>query len=123
MNWQHVENLLFKAWDNKLKLLSSYIDVSLYKEIEEQIPDSIITIESVFSIDDIKGFNLEPYFIDLEIIPFIGTLGDTVICIGIGSHNTNKIFYFDFDFGCIPFGEDDLDQFISKLRCKTEEAI
>lgn len=120
MNWLQIERILLKAWGCRSELLSSYIDVSRYERLNNLIPDEVITIEDVFSLDDIKGFYLEPYFTELEIIPFIGTLCDPVICIGYGEGNVGKIFYFDFDFGCIPFGDDDLDTFMMYLRSKDD---
>lgn len=118
MNWQNIESLLSNAWLYNAKLLSSYIDLSLYEKLRQEIPDPTITIEHVFLLEEIKAFNLEPYFTELEIVPFIGTLSDTVICIGYGNSNKDRIFYFDFDFGCIPFGSDNLNQFINNLSYK-----
>jgi hypothetical protein len=59
--------------------------------------------------------NLDPYLGEYQIFPFLGTLGDALICMGYGDLNKGKIFYFDFDFGCFELNGDELQEFLEKL--------
>lgn len=113
--------LLEKIWEEPLNsnILSRRINVSNYCELEKEIPDQFILIEEVFPENDINDIflNYKPYIGELEILPFLGTLGEATICIGFGKLNKGKIFYFDFDFGCFSL-DDSLDEFIAKLESK-----
>lgn len=114
-----IKHLLEKVWTPPLctDLLSKKIDVSNYKELSKQIPDQFLLIEEIFPKDELEEIwgDFESYLDEYKIFPFMGTLGETVICIGYGESNKGKIFYFDFDFGCFPLSDDSLDDFMEKL--------
>lgn len=113
-----VQNLIGKISDTPLckELLTKKLDVSLYENLKNKIPDEYLYIEEIFPKDEIESIwnNFKPYLQDIRIFPFIGTLGEGTICIGYDEKNYGKIYYFDFDFGCF-FLEDCLDDFINKL--------
>lgn len=116
---ESIKNMLTRIWNEPLcsELLSKKIDISCYSELRQQIPDKFLLIREVFpqaELAEIWG-NFEEYMQDDEVFPFLGTLGEAVICIGYGEKNKGKIFYFDFDFGCFPLEGDMLEDFLSKL--------
>lgn len=112
-------NIANELWtDERVSYLpTKKVDVKLYKELHHTIPDSFLLIEEVFpeeELDDIWT-NYKPYLAQYNIFPVIGTLGDAVICIGYSQESRNKVYYFDFDFGCISFDNQDLEEFILHL--------
>lgn len=114
-----IKHLIEEIWIEPLctDILSKKVDVSIYSGLSKQIPDQYLIIEEVFPEDELGDIwgNFEPYLSEHEIFPFLGTLGEAVICIGFSKINKGKIFYFDFDFGCIPFDNDLLSDFLGKL--------
>ncbi|MFG6177467.1 hypothetical protein ACGTN6_09505 [Halomonas sp. THAF12] len=118
----NITTMARKIWKEPLhtELSKKYIDVSFYRELKNNIPDSAIALEEVFPMSELEEIweNFKPYLEPHKIFPLIGTLGETVICIGYGKENREKIYYFDFDFGKIPLNNDNLDDFIEKLKTK-----
>lgn len=112
---QHVLNEIGDMLSQQ-KVLTKKIDVLLYKELTQKIPDRTILIKEVFPHDEVEGIyeNYKPYISQFDAFPFLGTLGDAVVCIGFGQANKGKIFYFDFDFGCFCLDQS-LDEFLLKL--------
>jgi len=114
-----IKNLLARVWENSVKdsLPTKKVAVSSYSELSSNIPDSSIAIEEVFLQEDLEEIwnNYETYLGEFEVFPFLGTLGEAVICIGYGEDNKGQIFYFDFDFGCFPMDES-LEIFLSRLQ-------
>lgn len=116
----NIENDIKEIWEEPLftTLTEKKLNTSKYKELRKEIPDDFITIEEVFPKEEIEEIwdNYKPYLSEDEIFPFLGTLGEAVICIGYGKENKGKIFYFDFDFGKIQLDHDNLSAFIEKLE-------
>lgn len=114
-----IESLISGIWEEPIfsEITSKKMDVSIYKNLSQQIPDRFIVIEEVFPKDELEDIwsNYEAYLSEHQIFPFLGTLGETVICIGYGDANKGKIFYFDFDFGSFELGGDGLKAFLGKL--------
>lgn len=98
------------------KILHKKINVSLYQELAHRIPDDVILIREIFPHDEIEVIyeNYKLYLSQFEIFPYLGTLGDAVICIGFGQANKGNIYYFDFDFGDF-YLDKNLEEFCSKL--------
>lgn len=115
-----IRSMLGEIWvdNNEDLILSKVINVTSYKQLNESIPDDELLIEEVIQFDDLCDVwaSYSVYIDKLEIMPFLISYGNVVICIGFGSHNKGKIFYFDFDFGCIPFDDDDLNMFLNNLE-------
>jgi hypothetical protein len=113
-----IKELLSDVWNapTQKKLLSKKLDVANYEELRRGVPDKVIIIKEVFPKDQLEEIwtNYVQYLGDYEIAPFLGTFGETVICIGYGATNRGKIYCYDFDFGCFPLN-DDLTEFLSKL--------
>ncbi|ASA54565.1 SMI1/KNR4 family protein [Vibrio gazogenes] len=118
-NLSDIKNMLDGIWNEPLHsdLVTKKIDVSIYDELSSSIPDSSVLIKEVFPEDELLEIwnNYKPYLEEYSIFPFLGTLGEAVICIGYGSYNLGKIFYFDFDFGQFCLDNDSLNVFLSKL--------
>jgi len=114
-----IEHLIEGVWEEPLysELSSKKVDVLIYSELSQQIPDKYLVIEEVFPKDELEDIwdNFESYLNEYQIFPFLGTLGESVICIGYGDTNKGKLFYFDFDFGSFQLDNDDLDSFLGKL--------
>ncbi|WP_282130871.1 SMI1/KNR4 family protein [Pseudoalteromonas aliena] len=115
-----IKHIIKRVWREPecTLLLSSQVDTTLYSELSKEIPDKYLAIEEVFcdeELDDIWE-SFKGYLSEYEVFPFLGLFGGAVICVGYGENNIGKIFYFDFDFGCLQFDSDDLNQFISKLK-------
>ena len=116
--------MLRGIWNEPLHsgLTTKKIDVSLYDELDANIPDTSILINEVFPEGELPEIwnNYKPYLEEYSVFPFLGTLGEAVICIGYGDSNLGKIFYFDFDFGLFCLKGDSLNIFLSKLVATTE---
>lgn len=114
-----IEHLIEDVWQEPLhsELLSRKMDVSIYSGLSQQIPDKHVTIEEVFPKSELEDIwsNFEAHLSEYQIFPFLGTLGEAVICVGYGDNNKGKLFYFDFDFGSFQLDNDDLEGFIGKL--------
>ena len=109
------------VWEKEAsKILEAQkIDTSLYERLASEIPDKYIHIEEVFSEEKIKEI-LENYNDELNkynVVQFLGTLGATVICIGIGESNKGKVSLHDYDFGHYEL-EQTLKIFLNKLVSK-----
>jgi len=113
-----IQKLIEKIWRAPLskEILTKKIDVSLYENLKSKIPDKYIFLEEIFPEEEIETIwdSYKSYLQEDKIFPFIGTLGESVICIGYDEQNYGKIYYFDFDFGCFLL-EEKLDVFINKL--------
>ncbi len=113
-----VQKLIEKTWKAPLsqEILTKKVNVSLYNELKRKIPDEYVYLEEVFPEDEIEEIwdNYKSYLQENKIFPFIGTLGESVICIGYDEQNYGKIYYFDFDFGDFLL-ENNLDSFVKKL--------
>ena len=113
-----IKKLIAEVWKALLdqNILNKKVDISLYEKLKREIPDKYVYLEEIFPEDEIEEIwnNYKPYLQEHKIFPFIGTLGETVICIGYDERNYGKIYYFDFDFGCF-FLEENLDNFVKKL--------
>ena len=113
-----IQKLIEKIWKAPLsqEILTKKVDVSLYKELKIKIPDKYVYLEEIFPEDEIEEIwgNYKSYLQENKIFPFIGTLGESVICIGYDEQNYGKIYYFDFDFGDFLL-ENNLDGFVKKL--------
>jgi hypothetical protein len=113
-----IQKLIEKVWKAPLcqNVLTKKVDLSLYKEFEKKVPDEYVYLEEVFPEDEIEEIwdNYKSYLQEHKIFPFIGTLGESVICIGYDEQNYGKIYYFDFDFGYFLL-EENLDAFVKKL--------
>ena len=106
------------VWETETsnKLESQKIDTSLYKNLAAEIPDKYIHIVEVFSEEKIKDV-LENYNDELNkysVVPFLSTLGATVICIGFGEGNKGRVSLHDYDFGHYEL-EQTLQAFLNKL--------
>jgi len=116
-----IQKLIEKIWKAPLsqEILTKKVDVSLYNELKSKIPDEYVYLEEIFPEDEIQEIwdNYKLYLQEYKIFPFIGTLGESVICIGYDEENFGKIYYFDFDFGCFLL-EENLDDFLKKLVTK-----
>jgi hypothetical protein len=116
---QVIEPFLSDVWREPLitQILSKKIDTSIYSTLREGIPDEFVFIEEVFPKNELGEIwdNYKQYLSEDKIYPFLGTMGDAVICIGYGEENLGKIFYFDFDFGALILDDDDLPSFLEKL--------
>lgn len=114
-----IECLIECIWEEPIfsEITSKKIDVSIYANLSQKIPDKFVVIEEVFPKDELEEIwrNYESYLSEFRIFPFLGTLGEAVICVGYGDRNKGKIFYFDFDFGCFELGGDKLEEFLGKL--------
>lgn len=114
-----VYNLLDSIWDEPLLSGVTFkkIDISKYPDVSREIPDRFVLIKRVFSKSELVDMwgNLESCLGGYQIFPFLGTLGDAIICIGYGCLNKGRIFYFDFDFGCFELNGDELQEFLGKL--------
>ena len=114
-----VAKLLNGIWVSPIfeKIIFMKIDVNEYPELKSKIPDNMILIQEIFPKDELEHIfcNFKPYLEGRNICPFLGTLGEAVICIGFDQKNKGKIFYFDLDFGCFQLGNDNLTEFLSKL--------
>lgn len=114
-----IENLIQHIWEEPIfsDVTSKKVVVSLYGTLSKKIPDKFIIIEEVFPKDELEDIwsNYEEYLDEYLIFPFLGTLGEAVICIGYGNDNKGKIFYFDFDFGACELDGDNLEAFLEKL--------
>ena len=118
LNYENIKNDLKEIWRDPLhkELITKKLDVSTYETLNGVIPDKYLNIDEVFPEDEIDEIwnNFKPYLQEHNIFPFIRTLDESVICMGYGDNNNGKIFYFNFDFGCIPL-EESLDKFLSGL--------
>ncbi|MGF1723165.1 SMI1/KNR4 family protein [Photobacterium nomapromontoriensis] len=116
---QDIKSLISDVWCEPLctEILTKKIDVSIYSKLNENIPDDFLIIEDIFFEDDFENIlsSFGEYLSEDNLFPFLGLLGEAIICIGFGCENRGDIFYFDFDFGCIQIGDDDLINFINKL--------
>jgi hypothetical protein len=114
-----IKRLIEGVWQEPLcsELLSKKMDVSIYSGLSKHIPDKHIIIEEVFPKDELEDIwsNFETYLSEYQIFPFLGTLGEAVICVGYGDTNKGKLFYFDFDFGSFQLDDDGLEGFLGKL--------
>lgn len=119
INLSDIESLISCIWEEPIfsKITSKKIDVSIYDNLSKKIPDKFIVIEEVFPKDESEDIwsNYEAYLSEHQIFPFLGTLGEAVICIGYGDANKGKIYYFDFDFGYFELEGDGLKEFLEKL--------
>lgn len=113
-----IQKLIEKIWKAPLskEILTKKLDVSLYEDLKSKIPDKYIFLEEIFPEEEIETIwdSYKSYLQEDKIFPFIGTLGESVICIGYDEQNYGKIYYFDFDFGYFLL-EEKLDGFINKL--------
>ena len=113
-----IQKLIKKVWTAPLsqEILTKKVGASLYNELKSKIPDEYVYLEEVFPEDEIEEIwnNYKSYLQEHKVFPFIGTLGESVICIGYDEQNYGKIYYFDFDFGCFLL-EENLDNFVKKL--------
>ncbi len=113
-----IQKLIGRIWKIPLsqELLTKKIDVSLYNKLKSKLPDEYVYLEEIFPEDEIEGIwgNYKEYLQEYKIFPFIGTLGEGVICIGFNDQNYGKIYYFDFDFGHFLL-EESLDYFVKKI--------
>jgi hypothetical protein len=91
------------------------MDVSIYNNLSQQIPDKFVVIKEIFPKNELEEIwrNYESHLSDLQIFPFLGTLGEAIICVGYGDRNKGKIFYFDF--GGFELEGDKLEEFLGKL--------
>jgi hypothetical protein len=69
---------------------------------------------------DIISERFLPYTNEYNVVPFAEIYGNTVICVGSGEDNLGRIYYFDFDFGCIEL-DSSLSEFISKLSLNNQK--
>ncbi|OEE51393.1 hypothetical protein A1OS_22755 [Enterovibrio norvegicus] len=115
----NIKSLIEGIWKEPTcsELTSKKMDVSTYSKLGEKIPDKFIEIEEVFPKDELEGIwsNYEGYLSEYKVFPFLGTLGEAVICIGYDDSNKGKVYYFDFDFGIFELDGDELEEFIRKL--------
>ena len=114
-----IECLIECIWEEPIfsEITSKKMDVSIYNNLSQQIPDKFVVIEEIFPKDELEEIwsNYEAHLSELQIFPFLGTLGEAVICVGYGDRNKGKIFYFDFDFGGFELDDDNLEMFLGKL--------
>lgn len=115
----NIENLIKRIWEEPVhsEITSQKMNVSIYNKLSQGIPDDFIIIEEVFPKNELEAIwsNYKNYLSEHQIFPFLGTLGEAVICIGYGDSNEGKIFYFDFDFGSFELDGDQLEDFLAKL--------
>ncbi|WP_050923479.1 hypothetical protein [Vibrio harveyi] len=107
---------LNRIWQSPLLVLNKKIEVSLYQELSEEVPDDVLAITEVIPEEDLEEVYraFAPYMSESEIAPFLINYGNVVICIGFGIHNDGYIYCYDADFGCFLLDEG-LDDFLSKL--------
>ncbi|KMT65160.1 hypothetical protein [Catenovulum maritimum] len=119
-NVSDIEKLIEDIWKEPIfsRITTKKLDTSFYSELSKQIPDKFIVIEEVFLRDELENIweSYQAHLSEYEIFPFLGTLGEAVICIGYGEINRGKVYYFDFDFGCFELEGDRLEDFFSKLN-------
>ncbi|PSW71501.1 SMI1/KNR4 family protein [Photobacterium kishitanii] len=104
------------VWLYPNSALNKKIDVSLYKELSEEIPDDILQITEIIPEKDLEEVHnaFSPYMDNSNITPFLMNYGNVVTCIGIGEHNDGFIYCYDADFGCFLL-EQNIEFFLSKL--------
>jgi len=116
-----LKSLLQIVWETETskKLETQKVDTSLYEKLAAEIPDKYIHIEDVFSEEKIKEIlgNYNDELNKFNVVPFLGTLGATVICIGTGEGNKGKVSLHDYDFGHYEL-EQTLQTFLNKLVSK-----
>lgn len=99
------------------ELLKKHIDVSRYPVLSEEILDDVLEIDEVFletELDEISD-RFKEYLADYSVLPFLGIVGGNVVCVGISSTNSGRVFYYDFDFGIFELDES-IDDFVNALQ-------
>jgi hypothetical protein len=85
-----------------------------YETLKNSIPDQEILLQSVFAEGELEEITTRyaPYAAGFT--PFLGTLGEAVICIGNTEGNKGKVALLDMDFGLFML-DDSLEEFQQKL--------
>jgi hypothetical protein len=75
----------------------------IFSPLEKAIPDSTLEITEVFTSDELEQVwkNFDSHTSELGIAPIAEFYGNMVLCLGHERNNFGKVYYFDFDFGCI----------------------
>ena len=101
-------NRIVKAYiDQHRDVLSALkgqtIDVSKFPSLESEIPDENLEISQIFPDSELDKIwdNFRPYTSGFDIKPFAEIYGNTTLCLGCSESNLGRVYYFDFDFGCI----------------------
>jgi len=96
-----------------MNIVGKFIDVSLYRELAEKIPDvNLEIIELIPQKDKEQIANAyKPYLNDMKLIPFAVSLGDNVLFV----NSAGTVYYVDFDFGIFDLGRS-LDEFVAELK-------
>ncbi|MFS6537618.1 hypothetical protein V6D52_09895 [Idiomarina loihiensis] len=99
--------------DHNTDIVGKFIDVSLYRELAETIPDeNLEIIEQIPQKDKEQIVNAyKPYLNGMELSPFAVTLGDNVLF----TNSVGTVYYVDFDFGVFDMGRS-LDEFVAELK-------
>ena len=99
--------------DHNTDIVGKFIDVSLYRELAEKIPDrNLEIIEQIPQKDKEQIVNAyKPYLNGIELSPFAVTLGDNVLF----TNSVGTVYYVDFDFGVFDMGRS-LDEFVVELK-------
>ena len=99
--------------DHNIDIVGKFIDVSLYRELAETIPDeNLEIIEQIPQKDKEQIVNAyKPYLNGIELSPFAVTLGDNVLF----TNSVGTVYYVDFDFGVFDMGRS-LDEFVVELK-------
>jgi hypothetical protein len=77
---------------------------------------SLYHLSSLEEIVSAWGFiHDDPEIKENQILPFGDTLGSPTVCIGVGKHNSGKIYIMDWDFG-VALQANTLEEFFSQLK-------
>lgn len=103
-------------------LTSKILVLNKYPQVEAATCGGEVPIFEVFDLTEIDNIyvRFKPYLdnpdvsSESQMIPVIGGIGNTYICLGFGQENRGFVYYFDCDFGTFLLDEN-VDSFLSKL--------
>lgn len=113
-----IKSMLAPVWEQEGELLDKVVDLTDYDAVNQAIPDDTLPIEEVFAEDELEEvyLNFVPYLDNEAILPFMGSYGNAVFCLGIGEESQGYVYYFDLDFGLHLLTKEGLTTFVCSLK-------